>query len=134
MQDGRRQTKAEPEGRGSPAEPVDRWATAERRELGAMVEPAGQRAEAESGPRRLEPESRETSTTATLEDGSPAKLAPHRWWAEGEQRGYQTTAVEEAEVGGMVGIFEERALEGALEARALECTFEERVLEDREPP
>ncbi len=52
MQDGRCQTKAE------------------RRELGAMVEPAGQRAEAEV-------ESRETPTTATLEDGSPAELTPH---------------------------------------------------------
>ncbi len=100
MQDGRRQTKAEPEGRGSPAEPVNRWATAERRELGAMVELAGQRTEAESGPRRLEAESRETPTTATLEGGSPAELAPHRWWAEGEQRGCQLTAVEEAGAGG----------------------------------
>ncbi len=68
----------------------------ERRELGATVEPKGQRAEAESGPWRLEAESRETLTTATLEDGSPAELAPHRWWAEGEQRGCQTTVVEEA--------------------------------------
>ncbi len=33
---------------------------AERMELGAIVEPAGQRAEAESGPWRLKPESRET--------------------------------------------------------------------------
>ncbi len=36
-----------------------------------MVEPAGQRAKAESGPQRLEVESRETPTTATLEDVSP---------------------------------------------------------------
>ncbi len=55
---------------------MDRWATAERRELGAMVELAGQRAEAEAGPQRLEAELRETLTTATLEDGSPAGLAP----------------------------------------------------------
>ncbi len=47
--DWRRQTKAEPEGRGSPAEPVDCRAMAERRELGAMVEPLGRRAEAEAG-------------------------------------------------------------------------------------
>ncbi len=105
MQDGRHQTKAEPEGRGSLAELVDCRATVERRELGPMVEPTGQRAEAESGPRRLEAESRETPTTATLEDGSPAKLAPHRWWAEGEQRGCQTTTVEEAGAGGRAGIF-----------------------------
>ncbi len=41
-----------------------------------MVELAGQRAEAESGPRRLEAESREPLTTATLEDGSPAESRP----------------------------------------------------------
>ncbi len=41
--DGRQQTKAEPEGRGIPVEPVDCWAMAERRELGAMVEPLGRR-------------------------------------------------------------------------------------------
>ncbi len=39
--DGQSQTKAEPEGRGSPAEPVDCRATAERRELGAMMGAAG---------------------------------------------------------------------------------------------
>ncbi len=78
MQDGRRQTKAEPEGRGSPAELVDCRATAERRELGAMVEPTDQWAEADSRPRRLEAESRDTSAPATLEDGSPAELAPYR--------------------------------------------------------
>ncbi len=38
-----------------------------------------------------------------LEDGSAAELAPHRWWAEGEQRGCQTTAVEEAGAGGRAG-------------------------------
>ncbi len=131
VQDGRGQTKAEPEGRGSPAEPVDRWATAERREARSHGGAGG--STGRDGVRASEAESRETPTTATLEDGSPAELAPHRWWAEGEQRGCQTTAVEEAEVGGRVGIFEERALEGALEAWALECTFEERVLEDRSP-
>lgn len=45
---GERLTKAELEGQGSPAEPVDRWDTAEMRELGAMVQPTGQQAEAES--------------------------------------------------------------------------------------
>ncbi len=81
---------------------MDCRATVERRKLGAMDEPTGQRAE--SRPRMLEADLRETPTKATLEDGSPAKLAPHRWWAEGEQRGCQTTAVEEAGVGGRVGI------------------------------
>ncbi len=38
-----------------------------QRELGAMVEPKGQQAEAES---------RDTPATATLEDGRPAELAP----------------------------------------------------------
>ncbi len=42
----------------------------ERRELGAMLEPAGQRAEAEE-------ESRETPAMVTLEDGSPVELTPH---------------------------------------------------------
>ncbi len=41
--------------------------------------------------RASEAESRETPTTAMLEDGSPAELAPRRWWAEEEQRGCQTT-------------------------------------------
>ncbi len=50
-----------------------------------MLEPSGQRAEVESGPRRLEAKSRETPTTAMLEDGSPAKIAPHLWWVEGEE-------------------------------------------------
>ncbi len=61
----------EPEGRGSPAEPMDRWAKAERSEqLGAMAEPAGQRAKAGSGPLRLETESWETLTTEGLPDDS----------------------------------------------------------------
>ncbi len=94
---GRCPTKAEPKGRGSPVELVDRWVTVEARELGAEVEPLGLRAE-------LELEVRDTRTTVTLEDGSPMELAPYGWWAEGEQRGCQTTAVEEAGAGGWVGI------------------------------
>ncbi len=47
---GRRTTKAEPEGRGSP---VKRQGMVEARELRAEVEPLGLLAEAESGPRRL---------------------------------------------------------------------------------
>ncbi len=42
----------------------------------------------------------------TLEDSSPAELPPHRWWAEGEQRGCQTKAEEEAGAGGRSGICE----------------------------
>ncbi len=57
-------------GRGNPGEPMDRWATAERSELGAMAEPVGQRAEAGSGPLRLETESWETLTTEGLPDDS----------------------------------------------------------------
>ncbi len=75
---GRRPTKAEPEGRGSPVELVDRR---------VMVEPLVLWAEAESGPWRREAKVRDTLTTATLEDGRPVELAPYRWWAEGEQRG-----------------------------------------------
>ncbi len=100
VQDDRCRNKVELEGRGSPAELVDCQAMMEWSELGAMVESTGQWAEAESGPRRLEAESRETMITATLEDCTPTELAPHRWWAEGEQRGFQTTLVEEAGVGG----------------------------------
>ncbi len=50
----------------------------EARELGAEVEPLGLRAEAESGPRRLEAEVRDTPAPATLEDGRPTGLAPYR--------------------------------------------------------
>ncbi len=53
---------------------VDCRATAERRELGAMVEPTGQRAEADSGAQRLEAESRDTPTMAKLEDGSSHRI------------------------------------------------------------
>ncbi len=63
VQDGRHQTKAEPEGRGSRAELVDCRATVERRELGPMVEPTGQRAEGLGGWR-----------------GSRGKLRPPRRW------------------------------------------------------
>ncbi len=69
-------TKAEPEGWGSPVELVDQWVTVEARELGAEVEPLGLRAEAESGPRRLEAEVRDTPAPAMLEDGRPTGLAP----------------------------------------------------------
>ncbi len=48
-------------------------------------------ARSHGGGRASEAGSRETPTTAMLEDGSPAELAPHRWWAEEEQRGCQTT-------------------------------------------
>ncbi len=108
--------------------------TVEARELGAKVEPLGLRAEAESGPRKLEVEVRDTPAPATLEDGRPTGLAPYRWGAEGERGGCQMTAVEEAGVGGRAGISEERALEDIFEERALECTFEERALENLKPP
>ncbi len=36
-------------------------------------------------------------------NGRPAELAPYRWWAEDEQRGCQTTAVEEAGACGVGG-------------------------------
>ncbi len=104
-------TKAEPKVRGSPVELIDRRVTVEARELGAEVEPLGLRAETESGPRRLEAEVRDNPAPATLEDCSFAGLAPYRWGAEGERRGCQTTAAEEAGAGGRAGIFEERALE-----------------------
>ncbi len=38
----------------------------------------------------------DSPATVTMEDGRPAELAPYKWWAEGEQRGCHTTAVEEA--------------------------------------
>ncbi len=82
------------------------------------MEPLGQWAEAESGPRRLEAEVRDTPAPAMLEDGSPAGLTTYRWEAEGERRGCQTSAVEEAGAGGGAGIFEEQALEGTFEERA----------------
>ncbi len=82
VQDGRRQTKAEPEGWGSPAELVDCRATVKRKELGAMVEPTGW-----GGVRASEAGGRvEGKSDHALEE-----LAPHRWWAEGEQRVCQMT-------------------------------------------
>ncbi len=54
---------------------------------------------------------RDTPAPATLEDGRPTGLAPYKQGAEGERRGCQTTAVEEAGAGGRAVIFEERALE-----------------------
>ncbi len=124
MQGGRRQTKAEPEGRGSPAELVDCRATVERSKLEAMVEPTGQQ------PRRNPGE------------GSRGKLRPRQRWrmavpprshridgglrvSRGAARRQQWRRQEW--VGGRD--FGERALEGALEARALEDTFGERALE-----
>ncbi len=97
--DGRRLTKAELEGRGSLADLVDWWATMERRELGAMVEPLGQQTEAKSGTQRLEVKTRHPPALTLMEIGRAAVISLHRWWAEGEQRGYQKTAVEEAEAG-----------------------------------
>ncbi len=91
---------------------MDCRATVERRELGAMVEPTGPRAEVEPGPQRLEAGVRDTPAPATLEDGSPVGLAPHRWWAEGEQRGCQMTAVEEVGAGGRAGNCEPPGFQG----------------------
>ena len=60
---------------------VDRRATVEMRELGAMVQPQGRRAEAESEDRRLEVELRDPpdSTPTELEMGRPAASPRHRW-------------------------------------------------------
>ncbi len=52
VREGRRPTKAEPEGQGSPAELEDLRVT-QMRELGAMVEPMGRWAEVESRTQRL---------------------------------------------------------------------------------
>lgn len=56
---------SEPEGQCSQAELVDYKATVERRELGAMVEPTGQRAKVESRPCRLEAEVRENTSSSS---------------------------------------------------------------------
>ncbi len=85
---------------------MDRWAIAENRELRAMVELTGRQAEVESGALRLEVEARDPPATVMLEDGRPTELTPYRWWAEGEQRGCQMTAVEETGAGGKAGICE----------------------------
>ncbi len=45
-------------------------------------------------------EARDPPATLTMETGKPVVLALDRWWAEGEQRGCQMTAVEEAGAGG----------------------------------
>ncbi len=57
---------------------MDRRVKVEVRELGAEVEPLGLRAEAESGPRRLEAEVRDTPALVKLEDGRPVGLTPYR--------------------------------------------------------
>ncbi len=79
---GRCPTKAEPEGRGSPVELEDRWMTVE-----------GYSSPGDAG-------GWQTHGARTVQQG-----------AEGERRGCQTTAVEEAGAGGRAGIFEEWALE-----------------------
>ncbi|KAL0176607.1 hypothetical protein M9458_028937, partial [Cirrhinus mrigala] len=79
---GRRPTKAEPEGRGSPVELLGRRAMVETRELRAGVKPLGQRAEAESGTLRLEAETRNPLAMMPMETGRPVASPPHRWWAE----------------------------------------------------
>ncbi|KAL1263533.1 hypothetical protein QQF64_006272 [Cirrhinus molitorella] len=56
---GRCPNRPEPEGRGSPVELVDQWVKVETREISAMVEPLGQRAEAESWTQKLGVEMRD---------------------------------------------------------------------------
>ncbi len=87
--DGRRQTKAEPERWGSPAE---------RRELGAMVEPLGQKAEVE-GKTRDPP----GMTRWRLTD--PPRIQHTDVGLRVRQRGWQVTAVGDGETGmtGMTG-------------------------------
>ncbi len=50
--------------------------------------------------------------TVTMEGGRSVELAPYIWWAEGEQRGCQMTAEEEAGAGGWVGIHEPPGSQG----------------------
>ncbi len=69
-------------------------------EEGAMVERLGRQAKAESWIQRLEAETGDPPAMMPMETGRPAVIPPHRWWAEGEQRGCQTTAGEEAGAGG----------------------------------
>ncbi len=38
-------------------------------------------------------ETRDPPATMPMETGRPAAIPPHRWWAEGELRGCQETAV-----------------------------------------
>ncbi len=73
------------------------------KELGAMVEPLGQRAKAQSGIQRLEAETKDHPAMTPMETSRPAAIPPHRWWAEGEQRGCQTTAEVVGE-GGWAGV------------------------------
>ncbi len=73
-----------------------------------MVEPLGRRAEAESGTQRLEAEARDSPAMVTMEPGRPSGARTVLMGVEGEQRGCQMTAVEEAGAGG-AGIFEGRA-------------------------
>ncbi len=50
------------------------------------------------GPRRSpdsEARGRDKGSTTPMETGRPAAIPPHRWWAEGEQRGCQEVAVAE---------------------------------------
>ncbi len=42
---------------------------------------------------RLEAETRDPPATTPMETGRPTAIPPHRWWAEGEQRGCKETAV-----------------------------------------
>ncbi len=55
---------------------------AERKELGAMVEP-----EVESGTLRPEVETRDPPAMMSMETGRSAAIPPHRWWAECELKG-----------------------------------------------
>lgn len=60
---------------------------AERRNLGAMVEPLDRRAKVDSRTKRLEAETRDPPAMAPMETGRPTVNPAHRWWAEDEQRG-----------------------------------------------
>ncbi len=92
--DGRRLTKAEPEGRGSPVELVGGRATVETREPGAKVQPMVRRTEMESRTWRLEVEPGGPHAWVELEAGSPE--APDQSTqlpqTEGELRDWQEPA------------------------------------------
>ncbi len=47
----------------------------------------------------MEAEKRDPPATVTMETGRSAAIPPHRWRAEGEQRGCQETAVVELRQG-----------------------------------
>ncbi len=51
----------------------------EKRELGAMVEPLGRRAEAESGCLRLKVETGDSPAMTPMETGRPMVIPLHRW-------------------------------------------------------